>query len=570
MKRNATIIVLPLALILGFLATDVSGATVLDTKHNLSVTSPGPIKATLEDRVCIFCHSSPKSRMAVGFLWNRKNKTRTYKPYQSSTLQAKVGQPTGASRVCLSCHDGTIALGGLISERREIPFRGGIRFMPKGLSRLGTDLSDDHPVSLVYDSSLAAKNRELIPPAALPSDVKLDKERQLQCTSCHDPHDDTYGNFLVMPNVYSDLCTTCHRKEGWAESFHALSSVGWNGQGPDPWPNTDYQSVAENGCENCHSPHTAGGHERLLKHAFEEDNCLMCHNGNVASSDISIEKEITKPYGHLVQNYTGLHDAAEDFTSGEVPKHVECEDCHNPHQVNGKSSPGAPAVSGANDGVMGIGSGGNLVARARNLYEICFKCHADHNVLAELPITREIDQLNTRLEFSSSNPSFHPLEAAGVNPDVPSLLPPYTSNSMISCTHCHNTDDTTGVRGPHGSSYRFILERNYSTADYTPETPENYALCYKCHNRNSILNDESFKEHRRHIVDQQAPCAICHDPHGISDIQGNSTNNSHLMNFDVVVVRQDNEGRREFQDLGRFSGQCFLVCHGQTMSFSYQ
>jgi hypothetical protein len=59
----------------------------------------------------------------------------------------------------------------------------------------------------------------------------------------------------------------------------------------------------------------------LLNHIFEEDNCLVCHNSNVASTDI--ESELAKPYGHFVQDYTGLHDAPEDFTSAGVPKHVE-------------------------------------------------------------------------------------------------------------------------------------------------------------------------------------------------------------------------------------------------------
>ena len=183
-----------------------------------------------------------------------------------------------------------------------------------------------------------------------------------------------------------------------------------------------------------------------------------------------------------------------------------------------------------------------------------------------MPITRQIDQLNTRLEFDPANPSFHPLESAGINPDVPSLLSPLTITSTISCIDCHNTDNPNGPLGPHGSTFEFLLERNYVTFDNTSESSSNYAMCYKCHSRSSILGDQSFTEHKEHIVDKNTPCSVCHDPHGISSTQGNSFNNSHLINFDITVVRPDGQGRLQFEDLGRFAGQCFLTCHGEVHS----
>ena len=547
--------------IMFLLSGDVFGSSILDTKHNLSVMGRGQIKAATEGRVCIFCHTTKRSRRHVPFLWNRRNSNVHYKPYQSSTLQSAVGQPTGSSKICLSCHDGTIALGALASKQFETPFRGGIRFIPaQRPSRLGTDLSDDHPVSFVYSTQLPAV-KDVVDPTLLPPQVKLDENRQLQCTTCHDPHDDTFGKFLVMSNQYSALCTTCHDIEGWAGSSHSLSYARWNGQGADPWPNTDYETVADNGCENCHRPHSAAKHEWLLKHSFEEDNCLVCHKGTVASSNI--ETELTRPFGHKVQNYINVHNAAEDFTARDVEDHVECEDCHNPHQCNSDRSPDFLIVSGANKGASGINAGGQQVLPAQYLYEICFKCHADNNVYTRFPITRQVDQLNTRLEFDPSNPSFHPVEAPGVNQDVPSLLPSFTPDSVISCIDCHNTDNPDGPNGPHGSNYEYLLEKNYVTKDFTFEISSNYALCYKCHSRSSILSDQSFSEHASHIVDQRTPCSVCHDPHGINQLQGNAQNNSHLINFDLTVVRNNSSGSLYFQDLGRFSGQCFLNCHGE-------
>jgi predicted CXXCH cytochrome family protein len=537
------------------------GPSIIYTKHNLSMSGPGTIKSATEDQICFFCHTPHRARRDVPPLWNRNDSMATYIPYQSSTLYASVGQPTGASKLCLSCHDGTVALGALLSSPVEIAFIGGIRFLPEGPSKLGTDLSDDHPVSFVYNSGLALSNGELNDPAALPEEIQLDDNSQLQCTSCHDPHSDLYGKFLVMPNNQSMLCNACHKEDGWIITSHATSSAIWNGIGMNPWPHTTYTTVSENGCENCHKPHTAGRHERLLNYAFEEDNCLSCHNGNVAVKDIA--QELTKPFRHGVQDYTGIHDAAEDFSGTGVQTHVECSDCHNPHWSNSSISPGAPLVSGRNEGVSGINSAGLQVVPALNEYEICYKCHADNNVISFIDIDRQLQMFNTRLEFDPSNPSYHPVEVAGINPNVPSLLPPYTTSSIIYCTDCHNNDNSTGPAGPHGSYNQYLLEANYSTNDFTSESTFSYALCYNCHDRNSIIGDASFSEHSKHIVENNTPCSACHDPHGISSTQGNPINNSHLINFDVTIVFPSDQGALRFDDLGTFSGSCSLKCHGR-------
>ncbi|MBA4369309.1 MAG: hypothetical protein C0403_16920, partial [Desulfobacterium sp.] len=410
-----------------FQSPALGGGSIRNTKHNLSTSGPGSIRAASKDEICVFCHTPPNP-MLNRFKWNRMNTTTSYTPYQSSTLRSKVGQPTGSSRLCLSCHDGTIALGAMITEPEEVRFKGGIRFMPEDKpSKIGTDLSDDHPISMVYDAGLAAENNELLSPSLLPLEIKLDDDDQLQCTSCHDPHDDTHGKFLVMSNRYSSLCTSCHVKEGWPQSSHAVSGTNVNRSERKIREDMENRTVAENGCENCHRPHTASGHERLLIHRFEEDNCLVCHNGKVAVTDI--ESDLSKTYSHPVQDYVGIHDAAEDFTSGDVLAHVECTDCHNPHQA-GKETVALSGLPGSNLGVVGINAGGQQVAKAQSLNEICFKCHSDHSMIAELQITRKIEQLNTRLEFSSGNPSHHPVGNLGVNADVPSLMSPWTVNSL--------------------------------------------------------------------------------------------------------------------------------------------
>ena len=62
-------------------------------------------------------------------------------------------------------------------------------------------------------------------------------------------------------------------------------------------------------------------------------------------------------------------------------------------------------------------------------------------------------------------------------------------------------------------------------------------------------------------------CSACHDAHGISSTQGNAINNSHLINFDRTIVFPDSRtGLLKYESLGRFTGQCYLTCHGENHS----
>src|SRR5580765_584735 len=146
--------------------------TILNSKHNLSVSGPGTVKAATETEVCIFCHT-PHRATGEQPLWNHAASSATYTPYSSSTLKATVGQPTGASRLCLSCHDGTVALGLVNSRGTTIAMQGGVTTMPSGAGNLGTDLSQTHPVSFVYDANLAVANGKLKDPSLLKDKVRL-------------------------------------------------------------------------------------------------------------------------------------------------------------------------------------------------------------------------------------------------------------------------------------------------------------------------------------------------------------------------------------------------------------
>jgi hypothetical protein len=140
---------------------------------------------------------------------------------------------------------------------------------------------------------------------------------------------------------------------------------------------------------------------------------------------------------------------------------------------------------------------------------------------------------------------------------------------LIKCTDCHNNDQGpgaggTGPRGPHGSTFPPLLERQLITVDFMGESAVNYAHCYKCHNRDSILSDQSFRAfnslgqdrgHRYHVVDQQTACTTCHDSHGVAL-------NKHLINFNPEYVTAGSNGQITYNSTGIFRGNCTLTCHG--------
>ncbi len=534
-------------------------AGVADTKHNLGATSGNPVSAVSEERICIFCHAPHRSTTRTP-LWNREDSRATYVVYDSSTLDALPGQPTGATRMCLSCHDGTVALGEVHSEPAEIEFPSGQRFLDTSTGSLTTDLADDHPVSFVYDDALAQQDPELKPPGTISPPVALDEQGEMQCTSCHDVHDDTYGKFLLLQPTGGALCMSCHDKQDWSIGIHANSTATWDGTPPDPWPGSPDNTVADNACRSCHMPHTADQPERLIRRSPEEQTCYGCHNGHVASSDL--ETEFNKTYRHPVEQSFGDHTPDEDVLT--APRHVECVDCHEPHQARHEPA-SAPNASGALAGVRGIDETGQPVDPVQFQYQVCFSCHGD-STSATQTVPRSAGEINTRLEFGSDGISFHPVVTTGKNPNVPSLLPPYTESSLIYCTDCHASDqaDAGGSQGPHGSIYPNLLRRRYEL-DFQAESADVYALCYECHSRSNLLMKgmSGFREHRKHIQGEDASCSICHDPHGISAQAGDPTGNSHLISFDLRYVTASGSGQLRFEDRGNNRGACWLTCHGE-------
>jgi len=210
--------------------------------HDFSKTGGNPVSAVSDTRVCVFCHT-PHSASAESVLWNRGFPA-TFGAFplyggnvggvairDDATIKANSGYggadyPNGASRMCLSCHDGATALNNVIT--------GGFIAMTffsiddyinngGGAAGLNVNLSVSHPISFKYDGTLpsdinafhVALSDGLGYKATTDPEVPLDPQGRMQCTTCHDPHDDTRGA-IGLPfwrketATYNDVCNTCH------------------------------------------------------------------------------------------------------------------------------------------------------------------------------------------------------------------------------------------------------------------------------------------------------------------------------------------------------------------------
>jgi hypothetical protein len=322
------------------------------------------------------------------------------------------------------------------------------------------------------------------------------------------------------------------------------------------------KSLVAKSCRACHRGMT-------MALSGEEDSCLTCHGdagtrdrmvqgGYLKSQGASllrdIANELRKPYNHPVLTIQGVHRQLEALPEEVVnaARHSECVDCHNPHVVE-KGKPFR--------GLQGRRVG-NLIAEIEKEYELCYRCHSES---ANLPGNFS----DKHAEFKTTNPSFHPVEGEGKNTVVISLKEPYVAQkkrpneiSQISCGDCHGSDDPAGPRGPHGSENQGLLVLNYQTDDERPESEQAYALCYKCHDRVSILSNESFPYHSLHIQGRLAgqdgtSCFTCHDSHG-------STQYTNLIKFNQNVVFENAAGKLKFDAQGYSArhGSCSLSCHG--------
>ena len=585
--------------------TDVLGM------HSLGPGTSSPVTGARPDP-CLYCHA-PHSGLNRG-LWNQQLTTQTYTTYTSNTEKNIGKQPTlgYSSNQCLSCHDGTVAVGSTVAYG-QITTHGSMH----SADVFGSTMQSSHPFSMVTplkdNIDLAASIVATGKTADATGAVKLIKGN-VECISCHDPHvqakDPISQNFLVKDSSSGQLCLACHdptrQMSGqvnpladWPTSAHALST--------DSISSTaqlgSYGTVAKDACIGCHAPHNASGTSRLLRGVNEQD-CIACHNGSnispMAPYANVFPEYATPKVGHPFPTSNNPHDAAEG-TLLNNNRHATCVDCHNAHgseQVGSFTQPPLIRISQKNIAGINASDGISVLAPAINQYENCLRCHGTSSGKQVLPIygyfpVRAVsagDPLNLIPQFAVSAASSHPvmhtstvslalepsLRANMMNLDGTSLG--RSMGTQILCTDCHNSDDNrefggAGPNGPHGSKWTHILERRYEFSQtVVPGGPINnlfpnpdlsvngpYGLCEKCHDLSGSLMTQtgSWSGHVNHINDGFT-CSTCHTAHGMGAPSG-TISGDRLINFDLNVVAPN--GGLPISYIHTPKNTCVLVCH---------
>ncbi len=481
--------------------------------HDLSPGSTSPVTGARPGS-CSYCHA-PHSGLGSGrALWNQTLTKQVYSVYTSSTYHQVGDQPVlGAdSNLCLSCHDGTVAVGQTLISGKVMTTGS---MYPTDV--FGANLQSSHPLSVlppIKDApslvdSLSSRGQTADPAGA----IKL-VNGNIECTSCHNPHvqakDPVAKYFLVKDSVNGALCLACHDPNrvvqgqtnpiaGWSTSVHATNNATVQ--------NLPYPTLSGNACFSCHTDHNAAGPSWLLRGAGDQV-CLNCHSGmsaavTVASvnpfmrsasaapslvgpakamASLNIASEYAK-IGHPIstgQTLAKVQASARNrnavTASPNTAGQTGCIDCHEPHAIGSGAGAAAmaPALRTAQMAVWGVSEkdGVTIVRPAQYQFQTCLRCHgANSRKLAKasqygydpVRLASVADPQNIIPQFGasagSSHPVFHPRTSSLPQP---SLLPNMlnldgatqgrTMGTQIYCTDCHNSDDNRefGGTGPGG------------------------------------------------------------------------------------------------------------------------
>lgn len=207
MKRKKLLLALPVF----FLLVNAGvGQTIVGSAHDFSTQA-----WNTSGEICICCHTSHHADLTVpeAPLWDHQNTVATFQLYNSPTFNGAgtITQPSSNSKLCLSCHDGTVAMENYGGTTNGTHYE-------TGIGNLGTDLRDDHPISFVYDAALASADGHLFNPTTHPSGINggtitstMLFNNKMECASCHDVHNTTgILHLLRKSNAVSALCLTCH------------------------------------------------------------------------------------------------------------------------------------------------------------------------------------------------------------------------------------------------------------------------------------------------------------------------------------------------------------------------
>ncbi|SDC12239.1 MULTISPECIES: cytochrome c3 family protein [unclassified Candidatus Frackibacter] len=201
MRKTSVIVV---SILVVALFTMPAFADIQNSEHDFTASSTATRENTggytdLKDNTTTTCspchvpHNASKNTLLFQTSYNDAETLTAYNTGDTFSAETKM---------CMSCHDGTIAIN---TSTKDYMTADGTSGGTKLVENLGTSLTNDHPVgSSVTLPSSANTNFNS------PSLVDAQLGGQVTCGSCHDPHNTTNGSFLETAK--DGLCLDCHNK----------------------------------------------------------------------------------------------------------------------------------------------------------------------------------------------------------------------------------------------------------------------------------------------------------------------------------------------------------------------
>ncbi|MBZ5567692.1 MAG: hypothetical protein LAN64_07555 [Acidobacteriia bacterium] len=171
-------------------------------------------KHNLNGQSCSTCHvastASPSPAAQAGncdttLLWDCALLSRTFQSYDAPAAGSKAAgaalpgddtQVRMSSMLCASCHDGVSTTD--MNRGSKADF---LSSVPRGLQ-------NEHPVDVPHDPTKDPKLAAL--PVVLRQVKLFGRTNTVQCTTCHEVHDNNDADLLRSPNKNSSLCVVCH------------------------------------------------------------------------------------------------------------------------------------------------------------------------------------------------------------------------------------------------------------------------------------------------------------------------------------------------------------------------
>ncbi len=201
--------------------------TIVGTVHDFTATGGGTsdFKGAADYAVCDTCHTAHHSTESI-LMWNHTLSSNTLTfgtgaaTTAGTTLPTNIGGQTGTTKYCLSCHDGSVAVGDTIAGSEwstDNYITGDMVIAPSG-NLLGT-----HPVGVPYPDIAGATYQGIVSMADpdeysdSPARVKIygtvAGEKGIECATCHDIHNNpAHGPLLREGGTYASICQECHLK----------------------------------------------------------------------------------------------------------------------------------------------------------------------------------------------------------------------------------------------------------------------------------------------------------------------------------------------------------------------